>query len=165
MVKKLFLICLFGLFVAGTANAAFITQNYADMYIYGNTTATTISASATWTTVEAFQAGTTNGVTYTSNTLEVNADGIYNLDWAMSATAGGTNKTYLFGFSVNGSVESCSVIERKFATQDVGAMAGTCILPLNDGDQIQFKTQNIADTTDITLKYGNVSIAKVKNNI
>ena len=140
--------------------------DYGEMFQFMNTNATTINVASTWEMVANYSTGQVSGVTYSSNSLEVEATGTYLLNWSCSATvASGTNKVFQFGVGLNGTLEANvqtdTVIERLFATNDVGATSGTSVISLTAGDYIYFLTRNLTDTVDITIKHSNVNLHRL----
>ncbi|KKK88311.1 hypothetical protein LCGC14_2744430 [marine sediment metagenome] len=85
------------------------------------------------------------------------ATGTYIITWAMSATAATINDTFLFSFVKNDAIQIESQIERKFANNDVGAMAGTMFLTIAAGDSVWMTAQNDG-TGAITVSYANINL-------
>ena len=121
--------------------------NYNGIYEITNVTPpNTFEITAVWAGNDA--AGTwRNGSNYV-----VDKTGIYLTGWQMSAQAALNNKTYRFAMSHNAAICPQGLQRRKFAIQDdVGAVAGSCMLSLTAGDIIAFNVYGETDATNITL--------------
>ncbi len=80
--------------------------------------------------------------------------GDYLLSWNISAAEGGAaGSTAKYSAYVGDSVIAQSIVQRKFANNDVGAMGGTAIFTVSASDRI-FITIESSGTNDITNSYG-----------
>lgn len=135
---------------------------YGGMFIDTNTTATSISADSTWTIVSQFETGSVNGVTYDSDTLTVNSDGLYLLSWHCSAEAAAADDIFRFGVGINDAVpKQNAIIEADFPVVYATGVSATAILDLDADDQISFQTMNLSGTGNITIKWANVIIVRL----
>lgn len=88
------------------------------------------------------------------------AAGSYLLTWAMSASAATINDIFIFSVVKNSAVQVESEIKRKFANNDVGAMAGTMLLTVAAGDVVWMCAQNDG-TGAITISYANANLHRL----
>jgi hypothetical protein len=122
-----------------------------------NSTATTISVLNQWEEVANFSAGLLDNFTFASNALTCGLDGDFEVNWSCSAIAASANTTFEFAISINDTIETDTVIQRKFSTNtDAGAMACVQLKNLSADDVLKFEVRNVTDTTNITIKYCNV---------
>lgn len=126
-------------------------ESHGEMYIQGNTTATTIGTSDTWVQVTGWTGAKLQNVTFASDELTVSNAGDYQVNVAISMTGAGAD-TWTFGIAVNDTVDETSRVERKTTSVDVGALAlvGIETLAVDDTVQLYVKNQTLTNNPTIT---------------
>jgi len=134
---------------------------HGEMTQSGNSTDTTINTVNVWEPVLNFSAGSLDNMTFASNALTILFDGDYDVSWACNASIAATNKVAEFGVSVNDAIQDNLTTQRKFATADIGAIAGVGVLSLSAGDVVKFETRNITDDTDILIANATLTVHRI----
>lgn len=134
---------------------ASIVPIYGMIYLDGNATATTISASATYYQVApTWTSGAATGITQGTDNFTVDTDGTYWVGATLSFT-GATNDTFQFaiGKDTGGGYAALtgSEIERKTSSADVGALALQYVGSFSAGDDIGLLVQNQSATNNCTV--------------
>lgn len=150
---------------AGAILAA-VDPKFGEMYITGNSTATTISVGATYYQVTSgWAAGVLEDVTFSSDHLVLPADGTYVI-FASISFEGATGDTFKFDFHVDTgggySPVAKGAIRRKTANADVGAIGIHTYYAGTSGDKIAIFVQNEGSTNNATITDATLSIMRVK---
>jgi hypothetical protein len=146
------------------AFAAYLTGVDAEMYQDDNAIATTINTVNVWEEVGNFVQGDIVGWTFTNGghlTANAGSGGEYDLTTSISAQIASTNKTFEFAVSINDIIQDKCTIERRFSTNDVGAIPMTCLLNISDGDVIKMEVRNLTDNADITFIHVNFAVHQI----
>jgi hypothetical protein len=150
---------------AGSGTWKAVDATYGEMYISGNATATTISASATYYQVTAgWVTGLVNNVTFTTDHMVITEDGIYDLACDISM-AGQTGETFQFEFHVDTGGGYAAIgkgaIQHKTSNNDVISLGCKALYSLNSGDKVALFVQNTGATGNPTIAYADVHIHKL----
>lgn len=144
---------------------ATINMIYGEMFI-NESTPTTVSYAATdvYVNILTNQADShTNGFTFSSGKLTAQYSGMYKVDASISFS-GQTGSTHGFTFGFNGVKENECYTRRKLGSTDVGALAVTCIFPLNAGDNVTLMSADEdATLNNILIEASNMNILRVGN--
>jgi hypothetical protein len=127
----------------------------------GNSTDTTINTVNVWEQVLNYSAGLLDNATFASSAITIGLDGDYDVTWTCGASVGATNKVFEFSVSVNDVIQDNLTIPRKFATLDIGAIAGTGLLRLHQGDVLKFEARNLTDATDVLVVNSTVTAHRI----
>lgn len=137
---------------------------YGELAVIDNSDDTLISGTSTWQEVVQLEEGhPPQGITTVSGfMMQIPQDGVYQISWHACATAATAAKDFEFGVSVNGTTSFHTIIQRHFSTNtDMGAMAGSSIDSLSEGDILKFELRNIDDTSNITVENAVVTVHKL----
>jgi len=142
--------------------AAALDAKFGEMYIAGNSTATTVTVAATYYQVTAgWTQGTLDDVTFSTDHLVVPADGNYYIMCSFSFE-GATGDTFKFDFHKDVGAGYVPIgkgdIRRKTPNTDVGACAHHTIVALTAGDKIAIFGQNEGATSNFTITDATFSI-------
>lgn len=138
----------------GPAIAA-VDPVYGEMCIVAGSTATSIASSATPVQVVAdWGTGLVDDVTFDTDHLEIDKDGVYSIECSLSFT-GQTNETFRYHFykDVGGGYIPIGTgsVSRKTSTTDVGTASLHTLASLNDGDLLALFVENVAATGNPTV--------------
>jgi hypothetical protein len=115
--------------------------------------------------VEGLTEGLLNNVTTDSNAFNVGCQGVYKIDWQISADSQGANKTYECDIFLNGVEQSGGSSRRKFgAAGDNGSFSGTALIDVTDTSHdidLRIKEPGAGAGTDIDLLHVNFNIIQI----
>jgi hypothetical protein len=136
---------------------------YAGMYLDSNMVVTTIASQNVWYKIGNFIISSVfENASYTQDTIWIDYDGIYRIDFNASAYNATTAENYEIGISING--EEPLKESRKiqyFNPADKNQVTINYNTRLYSGDYIIAKVRDIEDTRNITFIYGIFSITKI----
>lgn len=142
--------------------------SFAEIHIYDNSTATTITTSSEWYSIDEAEWHEDNVQNWSATTSDATnthalvagdgAVGTYIFMWTISATPAGTNETYQFAIFIDDATSTNSLIERKFATADIGTPSAAGIISITNGNVIELKVRSTSGTDNITIKHANLSL-------
>lgn len=128
--------------------------------------ATTITLSGVndFENITNLSAGNLNGVSFTNNTLTVLFDGVYRIDYSISATSA-ANSRYALAVAIDNSVDNESLSERTInAGGNLGNTGGTANLALTSGATINLQVSDLnAPAQDISYVSVNVNVIRIGN--
>ena len=139
--------------------------SHGSMFNHNNSTTVTIGTIGAFATIPSgFSVGELNNVTF-ENAREflVVQDGKYKIDWSISFnTAGGSNQDIEGGIGVDVAPQDEGTAHRFIGTaSDVGNIAGTAIIRLNDEEPVHLMMRNNTDTQNIVVTHASMSIVQV----
>lgn len=140
---------------------------FGEIYVNGNTTATTISTQNTWYQFTGFDTNGQSNLTtpdHTNDHITITKAGVYKIDFNVSFSGGG-GKTYEVAvFKNNGATNLTNIhIERKLGTAgDIGAAAasGLCSCSANDTIELWIRCTDVT-TANATIRDANLNLFQV----
>lgn len=140
---------------------------FGEIYVNGNTTATTISVQNTWYQFTGFNTNGQSNLTtpdHTNDHITITKAGIYKIDFNVSFSGGG-GKTYEVSVYKNNGATACPNIhiERKLgAAGDIGAAAASGFVSCSANDTIELWIRCTDVTTaNATLRDVNLNVLQV----
>lgn len=138
---------------------------YSEVYMMNNATVTpqTQNVYQTIGSGGAFPAilvdGLSNGFTLATPTTTPLYDGVYKAVASVGAGNGGSNHEYHIAIHIDDvHQDNCHMPRKIGAAGDVGALTVSCLLDLNDGEEVTVKVENITGSTDITVNDFNFTL-------
>ncbi|MDD4804980.1 MAG: hypothetical protein PHN69_07630 [Candidatus Pacebacteria bacterium] len=143
-------------------------REYGELTRYNGSTPRTLTEQNTWYPSIGLSQGLLEEMEFVAgassdNYLKIsgNHGGVYKITWTTSMY-GTTGKTFEMAISVGNVVQTNSISRKKMGSQDVGPFVGTCILQLNDGDEIRVVTRCIdAANQTVTFVHSNVNVVRL----
>ncbi|KKN76976.1 hypothetical protein LCGC14_0364680 [marine sediment metagenome] len=94
-------------------------------------------------------------------TAGTGAGGVYLIDWEFSASeGGGAGSTFTYSLFNGATPLNNTIIQRKFANNDVGAFGGHSLITVSDTDRMFMTTQSTG-TNAVTHSYGSIILEKI----
>jgi hypothetical protein len=87
--------------------------------------------------------------------------GVYAVHFNASAASAVASKEYLFEVFKNGSAQSELAAEKNYASTNEEHVSIQGVLSVAAGDRIFLTVQNLTDTTNITVKYANLTLYQI----
>ena len=148
---------------------ASVTADYGEIYVAGNTTATTITVQNTWYQVTVFDTnGLSSGTTpaHGDDHITIATTGTYLVTVSASILSGaGTSDVYECAvYKNNGATQFANLIfERQLAGGggDVGSASISGLATLTAADTIELWVRNTSSTTDVTFENVTLSVWQV----
>lgn len=134
------------------------SANYGGMYIHANATATTINTVNVWEEVDGFTEGLNEGITYNTDEMIIETDGVYQCVFTYSTLSASANQTFDVALSVNGTIQNKCYTSRRYGSSDIGVGSGTCLLSVSASDTIRMEVRNITSSSNITFQEANINI-------
>jgi len=134
-----------------------------EMYFDANTTETAIGIKDTWYEIDNATAGVLAGFSFSDGDLTANAgtEGSFIISYNMSLNTEAANVVFDFATSINDVIINKSISETKFESRDIESVPGQAVVvAVDEGDVIKLETRNLTNTTNVTVKYGNLMIVQ-----
>ena len=110
-----------------------------------------------------FVTGSETGIWYEGDKLTAmqGASGTYKAEFNAHGVSALSNKIFSFGFYKNAVWQDNVEAKRKFASIDIGPMAGGGIIEVTEGDIMTFAIFNNTDTTNFTIEHASLVLHKI----
>jgi hypothetical protein len=145
-------------------------HTYAEIYVDGNSTPTTINTQNVWEQVTVFNTnGESNGATpdHTNDHITINQAGVYlvNVTVAIESVSGGSAAEFQGEVFKNNGATGFSNLHffRQMAGggSDVGSAAVTGLDAFVANDTIELWVRNITNTSNLIIKHANLSVVRL----